>query len=200
VVVAFQDAIYHQAFVSVGEQYTIEDPSGGVLGAPQSIVVYRSEDQSPSNVLQSLLFDGDCSETLELLNQFGASQVVGFTVDGKTTQAFLNATIELNITVPSGPDVRLESLLVSSTTGNFDVSGQVAGTTLSSGDRESASFTVNLDLTVPRVVLFLSNVTGTNANDASLSCSAESLISIPVGPAGLVDSGSFQSARKRGPK
>jgi hypothetical protein len=198
VVVTFQNAIYHQSFVTVGEQYTIEDPTGAVLGAPQSIVVYRSEDQSPSNVLQSLLFDGDCSETLELLNRFGSSEVVGFTVNGDTTRAFFNASIELTIAVPSGPDARLESLLVSSSEGEFDVSGQVAGTTLSSGDNERASFTVNLDLTVPRVLLFLSNVTGTNANDASLSCSAESFLSIPVGPADEVNSGNFQSALKRG--
>lgn len=201
VVVTFQDAIYHQAWVSVGSQYTIQDTTGAVLGAPQSIVVYQSEDQDPSNVLQSLVFDGSCSETLELLNQFGASQVVGFTVDSKTTQASFNPTIELEISLPSGPDARLDTLLVSSSEGTFDVSGQIAGSTLSAGDSETASFTVDLDLTVPRVILFLANVTATNVDDPDLGCGAESFLSIPVGPVDDVAAGNFQEASgtMRGP-
>jgi hypothetical protein len=201
VVVTFEDTIYHQAWVTVGSQYSIRDGSGAALGAPQSIVVYRSEDQDPSNVLQSLVFDGSCDETLELLNQFGASQVVGFTVNGVTTRSSFNATIELEVSLPSGPDARLDTLLVSSSEGTFDVSGQIAGSILSAGDTETASFTVDLDLTVPRVLLFLANVTATNVNDSGLRCGAESFLSIPVGPIDDVEAGNFQEAAitMRGP-
>ena len=195
VVVTFQSTVYHSAWVTIGSQYRIRDPNGGELGASQSIVVYQSEDLSPSNVLQSLIFDGSCTESLQLMDQYGASQVVGFTVDGIATSAFFNATIDLGISVPSAsPALRLAQLVVDSSEGPFNLSDQVAGAVLEGGQRESADFSLTLDLTVPRNVLFLSTVLARNVDSSSLNCTAESFLSVPVGPVDAVQSGNLANA------
>ena len=55
IVVQFGQTVYFSGFVRVGQDYVIQAPNGGTLGQSQSIVVYRSDDLSPHNLLQSLV-------------------------------------------------------------------------------------------------------------------------------------------------
>lgn len=176
--------MYHSAWVPVGSQYVIRDSTtpGAELGAPQSIVIYRSEDLRPANVLQSLLFDGACSQPLNLKDRFGASQVIGFTVDGDTTLAFFNATIELETSVPSdSPGVIMQRLFSEGNLEFYELTSEVEGTVLNPGQSLNSDFRATLDLTQPEDVTFLSTVTGNTNNQGGDQCSAVSFLSIPVG-------------------
>ena len=160
-------------------------------------MIYNSENLTPSNVLQSLVFDGSCGETLQLKNRFGASEVVGFTVGGNTTSAFFNASIEFDISVPrTSPATQLESLFVESSEGSFNLTQQVSGTVVDPGQSETTSFSLTLDVTNSRNVLFLSTVTAQNANGpiTGLECTAESFLSFPVGTTDDVSQGNIQNS------
>ena len=177
VVVQFRQTVYFSGFVRVGQDYVIQAPNGGTLGPSQSIVVYRSDDLSPNNVLQSLVYVGDCSEPIRLKDRFGASQVVGFRVDGESTNAFESLTVTQQVRVPSTSNsaVELVSLATQSNLRTFNLTDTVAGTNLQIGQATAFNFDVTVDVTIPREYNFVSAVSA-RTNDGA-TCSSVSLYS-----------------------
>ncbi|GKY98231.1 hypothetical protein MPSEU_000780800 [Mayamaea pseudoterrestris] len=152
VMVQFRQTVYFSGFVRVGQDFIIQSPNGGTLGSSQSIVIYRSDDVSPGNVLQSLVYVGDCSEPLRLKSQFGASQVIGFTINGDATNAFEDLTVMQRVRVPttSASNVELVSLATQSNIRTFNLTDIVAGDDLQIGQATAYNFDITVDLTIPR--------------------------------------------------
>jgi len=181
ILVTANEVTYHAAWVPVGSQYSIQDPSDGVLPPFLSVIVSTSEEVTPDNVLQSLLFFADCSEPLVLKDQIGASQLLAFTVNGETTEAFFDANIALEVSVSdSSPGVILKQLFSESNFGLFNLTENTTGTVIDSGNSFDTSFTVTLDLTVSGDATFLSTVTAETSPGAQ--CDAVSFLSIAYGP------------------
>jgi hypothetical protein len=170
-VVQFRQTVYFRGWVKVGDDYTIQRPNGGTLGQTQSIVIYKSSNLVPGNVLQSLVFMGDCAEPLSLKDQFGASQVVAFVVNGEATNAYTNLTLTHDISVPSmtAVPVTVETLVTESNYQNFNFTDSVSGRLVSGGRSLSVNFEISIDVTVPKEYNFISSVSASASGGGTCS-------------------------------
>jgi hypothetical protein len=179
IVVMYRKLVYFRGWVNVGGDFVIKSPSGAKLGASQSIVIYKSKDLSPGNVLQSLVYVGDCSEPLSLQSHFGASRVVGFSVNGTTTKAFVDLAATHVIKVPptSASRARLRSLTTASRFQTYNLTSQVRGRTILVGNSYAVNFNLTVDLTNRQEFKFLSTVVGVSSDKST--CSNTSLLTFP---------------------
>lgn len=163
----------------------MQDPTGAPLGSSQSIVVFSSNDTSPANVLQSLVFDASCTQTtLALKNQFGASELVAFTVNGVTTSAFAQIFVSIRTEVPSGsPRVILEEGFTESNTGFANLTSRIVGREVNATNPSVIGFLRTLDVTEPSTATFVSTIIG-NTTSGSRCTGVSPLLTVPYGPQG----------------
>jgi hypothetical protein len=191
IVVTHNTSTYFSGWVHVNETYVIKSSSGGggLIGGSMSIVIYKSAQLTPGNVLQSLIFVGNCvDQPLLIQERFGASQVKGFLVNGSSTQAI--QTLQLNLTVSvaatsvsvAATSVTLRTLQTqSNAAGNLNLTQTVSGRTVVPGGHESVGFDIQIDATVPKTYNFVSTVTGvSNTTRGQSTCTNVSDYSFTV--------------------
>jgi hypothetical protein len=158
-------SVYHQALVEVGSFFNV------TVGPSQEgdeifLNIYRTEDQSQSNLLQFVKFDGSCSSPLDLGDQFGAVEVTSWeNQDQGYVTAFTGVDIKASISIPGnqGSFLTLRTLVVeTSFAGTIDLSRFVDGQVVPTGD---ASVTIpiptNIDITEPQTFSFSLSLSGT---------------------------------------
>jgi hypothetical protein len=158
-------SVYHQEWVDVGAFFNV------TVGPSQEgneifLNIYSTQDQSQSNLLQFVKFDGSCSSPLNLGDQFGAVEVTSWqNEDQGYVSAFTGLDIQASISIPGdeGSFLTLRTLVVeTSFAGTIDLSRFVSGQVVPTGD---ASVTIpiptNIDITEPQTFSFALSLSGT---------------------------------------
>jgi hypothetical protein len=144
---------YFSGIVNVGETYILDD-SGQRFASNLKIQIWNS---AQSSLLQAVEFDCSCSEnTLQLKDQFGASQLIEFVnVEQGVISCLQTFIFDLQISVPinvTGTEAITLTMLTADTNfaGFLDLTSQVTGITVEPGDSIVASLEGTIDFTVPR--------------------------------------------------
>jgi hypothetical protein len=131
-----------------------------------------------ANIMQTIFVHLSCSQPLFLKDRFGSSQVVEWIeADGRTVSCFVQTetgslTLSLNTTGVDGANaVRLlEMNVISNTEGFINVTDEVNGVILTSGEvLELSPINVTLDLTTRQRYTFFTTVVGETL-DGSTEC------------------------------
>jgi hypothetical protein len=155
------DIIYHADFVAVGDEYTVAD-NGRDVEPNMNISIWSSEDTSPENLLQTLIFHSSCSQNLFLKDRFGASQLVIFVNEEQgVVSCFVNVTytyiIENNLV---GGNAVLQTLSSTTNFGVFNLTDAINGVSVDPGTAFRFPVQVVLDLTFRQRYTAFSVVTG----------------------------------------
>ena len=175
---------YFEGPVEVGELFDLNDNEE--LFEPDMFISIFTPDQS--TLLQKVQFHTSCSRNLELLNRFGASQLVEFinekqgVVSSFSTVSFA-IEVALPITATSTESIELTSMTVmASFTETTDLTNQVAGTVIGP---DSPSVVVSFEGTInaaePMTYTIAYNVEGERVSDGAL-CTGMDMDSFEVGP------------------
>jgi len=161
--------IYHEDFVAVGDDYTVEDQPFEV-DANMNVSIYRNSGDNGfgEGLLQSLVYHSSCSQNLFLKDRYGASQLVIFVNNLQGVQScFFNATYTISLdnsvnNVGSPVPAILETLLGDIEVGNeniqFDFSDQIRGTELAA-ETEYNGPPLRVDVVIDLTVVTSNQVT-----------------------------------------
>lgn len=148
------EIIYHSDNVEVGSTFRLSNNEERFDASLVSIIVYGSSDLSPSNVLQSMVFDSSCSQDLFLKDRLGALQIVEWHDEEQgLVSAYSNVTFDLYLSVPK--DIQGNSLVMTewSSTASwgkiYNQTDDVWGNVVVPGDTVESGFIAYLDLTRP---------------------------------------------------
>ena len=165
VVTAVSDpsTVYYQGFVAVGDTYILEN-NGNRFVADQNITIYSSDQVGPESMLQTLFYTSSCAQTVYLKDRYGASQLVEWVNDeqGQVT-SYANVSFTITVSVPMEDEVhsvRLKTLSSSTSFGTFNLTEQVYGTVVASGESVATTIVARIDLTVNRRNTLLTTATG----------------------------------------
>jgi hypothetical protein len=167
---------YFSGVVNVGDTYSLND-SGQRFEADQFIKVY-TEDQA--TLLQDVQYHSSCSQNLELKNRFGANQIVEFTNEEQgLVSCFQTFSFDLQIAIPiaveGGEAITLTNLTADTNfAGFFDLTDQVAGTTVQPGESVVATLEGTVDFSTEKTYALDFRIEGTNS-DGELCIGQDSL-------------------------
>ena len=154
---SYQGLVYFRGYVNVGDTYELVTPRGkSRFYSDLRINIYKNADTSnPSNLLQRLQFNIECNGNLELINRFGASQLVEFV---NQQQGVVNTTVpvtfDLEIEIPSSSHMEvltMQSLIATTDfAGTIDFTPTVVGHEIVSGT-DSTALIVSIPVAVNAV-------------------------------------------------
>ena len=173
---------YFQGIVAVGEIYDLNN-NGERFQADQFITI-STPDQS--TLLQRVQYHSSCSRNLELLNRFGASQLVEFRNDLQgVVSSFTTFSFSLDISVPiaaTGEDIEITSLTAETSFAGFiDLTPQVANTPpLGPGASIVVTLEGTIDASSRMTYTILYNIEGVRVRDGA-TCSGTDTVSFEAG-------------------
>ena len=169
--------IYHEGFVPVGSDYSIEGES-----ADQRIMIYTNDPVADpsSDLLQEVGYDASCSEPVVLNDKYGASQLVGFINEEQGNVACVVPIVFfLEIGVPidvDGDNVTLIELTAETNFAGFLVlTDLVAGVSVPPGG--IAEVTVELEIDLSTLFISISFQLTATANPSGASCMGNTIFS-----------------------
>lgn len=176
-----QGIAYFSGYVNIGDTYTLSN-KGSQVDTDINITIYASKDLSPSNILETLVYQSSCSHNLFLGDRFGASQLVQFVNNAQgVVSLFAKATFDFSVKLPLTlmGTATLTSLVSITNIGVFNFTDQVFGINISAGQEIVVSQPIALDLTRRRRYTILTTLTGVSS--FGQNCSASSSTSFIAG-------------------
>ena len=173
---------YFSGLVAVGEIYDLNN-NGERFQADQFITI-SSPDQS--TLLQRVQYHSSCSRNLELLNRFGASQLVEFENDLQgIVSSFTTFSFSLDISIPItaiGEDIEITSLTAeTSFAGTIDLTPQVTNSPpLGPGEAIVVTLEGTIDASSRMTYTILYNIEGVRVRDGAV-CTGTDTVSFEAG-------------------
>jgi uncharacterized repeat protein (TIGR01451 family) len=155
---------YFEGIVGVGQNYRLYN-EGERFEADQQIFIYTPAGPSMANLLQAVQYHSSCSQEFELLQRFGASQLVSFFNEEQgnvSTFEFLEFDLDIQIPITiEGEEICLETLTaITNFVGDLDLSDQVAGMCIPPGGTITVTLGATIDASMQQRYSVLATLTG----------------------------------------
>jgi hypothetical protein len=174
---------YFQGMVPVGSQYILGDGVNRVE-ADMFINIFAPD---RATLLQAVQYHSSCaSPPLELMDRFGASQIVQFLnkAQGNVT-SFADFKFRLDVSVPmaSGENITLKSLIANTNfAGRINLTNQIAGETVTPGGNVVVVLEGTIDASVRRMYVIMFVIEGTQNRSGEI-CTGMDTLSLEAGNA-----------------
>jgi len=176
------DNMFHESFVTVGDQFTIAD-EGNNLPLNLNITIYSSEDISPQNMLQTVSFDTSCSAipTMFLKDRFGASQLIIFI---NQDQGLVSCSIDVIYTFTIGNIGNLNNVILNDLTSEINAkfvnqTDKIFGSIVEPEKKLVINETGSIDTSVRESYSITSSIVG--KSPSGYACSASGLLVFDAG-------------------